>query len=875
MSSSSVPSKYAVHRQAPIVTGAIAFISFWIPVVAWLMACQMHQWPFNSASISRLHAHHPVYFFIDAIPILLVAVAYGYTLLIGKQHREMQQHMAVRERDLRRLSDLARKIGQNDLSQEVQQVESEGGPLAQALEDMRKRLKTKQENERQERWMNQGRLEISRLLQEHKEEEDLLFRALEKMAHYVGAIQGALYVTVAGDEAQTPQALQRQATLAYQRRKYLKDELATGEGLIGEAALDQVVIHRTELPENYVTLRSGLLGDQKPGAILIVPLVVDQQCQGVVELAAFERFSDQAIKLLQEVSTLLARHMAERRQYERTEALLEQSRDMTQQLQEQQQTLQKTARAMEQKQSELSQAKEALERQINEVQHQQQRERAILENASEIIAIFAENESLKYISPSVRMILGYQPSRFGGLRHFADALDDGYPHLVEAFERVLQHPEEDATVAFQYPDAYGKALWIEARISNQTAHPAIEGIVFNMRNITDRKQAELEQQMRARMESLSENSPNIILRLDLEGKLRYLNPAVEESFGIDRKEWLDTSLLDTPFQDDAQAFFTDLIAQVESQKQKVFVETTLEMKEGVRSVTADGIPEYGAEGVLETVLLVMRDITESKRQYEALRVANQKVSDSINYARRIQDALIPESEWLHQWFRGALMINMPRDVVSGDFPWMSRRDGYLYVAAADCTGHGVPGAIMSAIGNLLLRDIMRQEEAPLPSQMLMALHRGIVDVLRQESDSQNANDGLDIALMRVDLDHNQLLFSGAHRPLFYLRAHGEEVERLRGDRFSIGGVHGRGRTKFTDQRLDFRPGDRFYMFSDGLTDQFNAHKTKLGPKRVREMIWEHRNISMMRQGEVIREQIDAWMEGVAQLDDILMVGIEI
>lgn len=844
------------------------------PLCGWIIDSAYRGLSFNSESIVALHQQNPVHFLVDSAPFVLFALAYVFSGMVWKQREIMQQAFEAREKEIRKLSDFAQKIGQNDLSQGIENVNGEENMLARALEDMRQRLRSTQKREKNDRWLTQGRLEIDRLLKENKEDGDMLFLALEKLVGYVGAVQGAIY-TIEDTREDPKPILRREATYAYQRRKFIQDQLHVGEGLIGEAAVDQQVIHRTEVPDDFVTLNSGLLGDQKPGAILILPMVADQRTEGVIELAAFTRFDQMSIELLEESAAMLARSITERRQRAQTEALLEQSREMTSKLQAQQKDLQHTAQQMSAKQTELSQAKQALEQQVHEVQNQQQRERAILENASEIIAIFDATGNMKYISPSVRFILGYQPSQFVGLRNFADALEDGFTQIADQFSYVQEHPEEDALVEFQYPDAYGKALWIEATITNQLDNPAIEGVVFNMRNITSRKQAEQEQEMRARMESLSENSSNIILRLDMGGELLYLNPAVEQSFGIDRRVWIQHNLADTPLKADSQHFLTDLMGRVEESMEKIAVETRLQMRDGQRELAADGIPEFNEEGQLETMLVVMRDITDSKQQLAALQVANQKVSDSINYARRIQDAIIPEAELLHQWFRGAMMLNRPRDVVSGDFPWMAQRQQYIYVAAADCTGHGVPGAIMSAIGNLLLRDILRQQQTPTPSEMLMCLHQGVVEVLQQESDNKNANDGLDIGLMRLDLDNKQLLFSGAHRPLFYLTAGGNEVERLRGDRFSIGGTHGRGRTKFTDQHLSLQRGDRFYLFSDGLTDQFNAQKVKFGPKRVREMILENRDLSMARQSEIMASRLDTWMEGVAQLDDILLVGIEV
>jgi PAS domain S-box-containing protein len=844
-----------------------------LPVVAWMIDCRLHDLPFNSDSIVKIHGLNPLHYLIDTTPFALFGVTYGLTWIIKQQQQRIQEDVGLRESEVRKLSEFARRIGQNQLEQSLDNVGNEQAELAKALEDMRRRLRDSHQRQESENWLTEGRLEVSQLLRKDLSMQEFCYQVLEKLVAHFGVLQGALYVA---EQDRRATYLRMAASYAYGRRKYLSSRFVLGEGLVGECGLEKMRIHRTELPDRYTTLSSGLLGNSKPGAILLVPILSEHSLQGVLELASFERFSKLQIRMAEESAALIGGALSQHQHRRHTQRLLEESQRMTQTLEHQQAELNNTAAEMKYKQNELAKAKVQLEAQYEELQNQQQRERAILENASEIIAIFNTDGGLRYISPSVRHILGYQPSYFDGIHSFRMALEEGYQRLSHAFQEVLERPFEMPQVEFQFPNVYGQNLWIEALLTNQLDNPAIEGIVFNMRDITSRKQAQQEEEMRARMESLSENSPSLILRLDLQGRMMYINPAVEYYFGFDRQEWLQHSLADAPLNDPTQALLADIVSSVEDAQEKIEREAALATEEGERLFVAEGIPEYESQtGRLETVLIVIRDITERRRQYVELQEANRKISDSINYARRIQDAIIPDEKQLREWFSDGMVLNMPRDVVSGDFPWFFRRDRYAYVAAADCTGHGVPGAIMSAIGFLLLRNIMRREKTLSPAEILLQLHHGVVEVLQQESTDKNANDGLDIALSRVDLSTGHMLYAGAHRPCLVVPKDGSEVARLKGDRFSIGGTHGRGKTQFSDQGYDLRSGDRFYLFSDGLTDQFNPGKTKFGPKRVRETLLQYKSTPLGEQSNDFRRLLDQWMDGASQLDDILLVGVEV
>jgi len=256
---------------------------------------------------------------------------------------------------------------------------------------------------------------------------------------------------------------------------------------------------------------------------------------------------------------------------------------------------------------------------------------------------------------------------------------------------------------------------------------------------------------------------------------------------------------------------------------------------------------------------------------------NKKIRESINYSRRIQSAInADEKDLLKTGIDDGFIFYKPKDVISGDYPWLFIKKNCFYVAAADCTGHGVPGAMMSMIGNLLLNDIMNNNKLLTPGSVLDNLHTSVVDTLNQKSPDNNSADGMDIALCRIDIKAKQLVFSGAHRPLYHINSDRELIE-IKGDRFPIGGVqYDKKRTPFKNTEIKFNKGDSFFFFSDGLPDQIGGtHKNKFMIDRVEEILVENKSKSMQKIKQEIEHNFDEWKGDLKQIDDVIMIGIRI
>lgn len=266
---------------------------------------------------------------------------------------------------------------------------------------------------------------------------------------------------------------------------------------------------------------------------------------------------------------------------------------------------------------------------------------------------------------------------------------------------------------------------------------------------------------------------------------------------------------------------------------------------------------------------------ELRRIKETLEYRSAKINESISYAKNIQQSMITNECSLQKSFSNALVFYKPRDVVSGDFPWSYTHDDTVFFAAVDCTGHGVPGAMLAIVGNILLDNLCYFKDNQ-TDEVLNRLHDKMVKVLRQKAAETNINDGLDIAICKYLIKDKKMQFTGAHRPLFVMRKSGELVE-IKGDRQAIGGVQGRkARKPFTRHTVDVEQGDRVYLFSDGYTDQFNEeNKLKMGSKRLRELLIEHHDKSMDEVRKILASEWKTWKGNAPQTDDVLMMGVEI
>lgn len=262
--------------------------------------------------------------------------------------------------------------------------------------------------------------------------------------------------------------------------------------------------------------------------------------------------------------------------------------------------------------------------------------------------------------------------------------------------------------------------------------------------------------------------------------------------------------------------------------------------------------------------------TEVVKQKEIVEQKNKDITDSINYAKNIQEALLPTRAEIAKYFPESFLLYKPRDIVSGDFYWISNRENKTYLAIADCTGHGVPGAFMSMLGIAFLDEVIGIHPNISSNELLNQLRENVILSLRQTGQDGQSKDGMDICLIVVDWEKKELEFSGANNPLYFIR--NNFLTEYKGDKMPIG-VH-INKQPFSCERIQFSAGDSVYMFSDGYADQFGGpHGKKFKYKSLKELLIKITSQPMKEQGRILDKTIIEWCGDNPQLDDIIVAGI--
>jgi PAS domain S-box-containing protein len=264
-----------------------------------------------------------------------------------------------------------------------------------------------------------------------------------------------------------------------------------------------------------------------------------------------------------------------------------------------------------------------------------------------------------------------------------------------------------------------------------------------------------------------------------------------------------------------------------------------------------------------------------------LKKANQKlidkskdINDSINYANRIQVAMLPEYEEIDNAFEEAFVFYKPKDVISGDFYWFHTEGDLIYYACADCTGHGVPGALMSMVGNQLLNQIIGEEKHTDPSKILKEMDHAILKLFRKSNVTFNLHDGMSISLCVIDKAKRSVSFAGAYNNAYVFR--NDEIIVLEADRHAIGGDDSLEGNTYTNTLVGYEHGDRLYMFTDGLPDQFGGPKgKKLMRKNVLEIISNIKHMPMSQQYEYVKNHFAEWKSDSFQVDDVTLLGVKL
>lgn len=417
------------------------------------------------------------------------------------------------------------------------------------------------------------------------------------------------------------------------------------------------------------------------------------------------------------------------------------------------------------------------------------------------------------------------------------------------------------------------------------------------------KQAEQLENVNKELEKLSivaGKTQNAIVIMDRNGYYEWVNAGFTRFFGYTlqllRNE-LDENIVNVC----TNKGIRNILFKCVSNKQTIVFESEETTRQGkliASQVTLS--PILNDKGDVTQLVAIYSDINKLKEQEAAIRRQNEELMEQkttlevqknqieeqtksikagIYYAQTIQQTILPPKSEIDKMFDSFVLFR-PKDIVSGDFYWYSEAvDGdknYQFVGDFDCTGHGVPGAFMSLIGNRILNEVINVRHIYSPRDIMDELNANVIKALKQ--DQSTNNDGMDTCLCRVEklsFTDYKVTFCGAKRPLYYLTTSSDTVEELKGDRKSIGGTQKkRGNIQFTDQDIILHSGDVIILCSDGISDQCDKDRKKFSSDRLRSIILQNRNETMERQGELLSKALDDYRGDEEQRDDISVIGIK-
>lgn len=370
---------------------------------------------------------------------------------------------------------------------------------------------------------------------------------------------------------------------------------------------------------------------------------------------------------------------------------------------------------------------------------------------------------------------------------------------------------------------------------------------------------------------VASETKNAIIIMDADGTIQWINNAYTKLYGYTLEELKERgeNIIEVSTHPHIKNLLNDWIGS----NLPIHFESLNKTKDGNRIWAQTTIsPVLNKKDIITNLIAIDSDITELKETDELLRQKNADITDSISYASRIQHAITPPIDIINSDVTDSFVINLPKDIVSGDFCWFSKINQKLIIAVADCTGHGVPGAFMSMIGIVFLNKIVNEKNILDTKEILNRLRVNVTNALHKSGKSGESFDGMDISIISIDLEALQLSYSGAMNPIYLIQ--NNELKELTPDKMPIG-IYDQLCNSFNSQQLKIEKGDQIYMFTDGYADQFGGVSgQKLRYSKFKKLILESSSLKMSEQKEKLLQAHNAWKADYEQVDDIILLGVK-
>jgi len=745
--------------------------------------------------------------------------------IIGKlSHKILTLSKRVEE-----VTRFTKSLKENDTTVEKIVPLAETDEITSTLLLLQEELKDVHNKDAVKNWIVTGLAELAMIMRAQNNLDDLTEAVCKYVYHRVSARQTSLYLFY---KDRLPQ-IELSSAYAYGKKKFLEKYLKVGQGYVGKTVFENQPIFLTEVSDDYEYIKSGLSETPKPKSAFLVPLKANEMLIGVLEINADHIFTERERSFVEDIAEMIAQTIFSMQVNKKTKDLLD------------------------------------------EISNAQAKLQALLVNASEIIVISDIEGSFTYVSPNITKILGYEVEDLIDTEVCEMVYEEDKYRFDDMLVSLVNTPDKVESTQIRFNKQNGDDIWIEILGKNMLKDAAIKGLVLNLRDITERKRAEDEEKKRGQMQALSENSLDIITRISTEEVFFYVNPAIQKFTDEYFMNIVNKHVDEAHLHETLKTAYKDILDKVLRTRQNQDEEYEIEdLKNTKFDVHLNAIPEFNDDFEIESVLVVAHDITERKAIERDIQEKNKKIEESINYAKMIQSTIIPSERLIKSYFPESFMMFKPKDVVSGDFPWMYVQDDVIYLSAVDCTGHGVPGAMISFVGYFLLNHAIKTSTYTTPAEIMDDLDKLVVEAFRQNSEDAKIKDGMDMGLIRVDFKTNEVQYAGAHRPMYHIKSTGE-LDEIKGDKFPMGGGDAfKNKTNFTNTVLKMEKGDTIYFFSDGLPDQFGGpDNRKLGPKRIKEFVVEKADKPIGIIQKEFENMFEDWKGNGKQTDDVLVFGI--
>lgn len=432
---------------------------------------------------------------------------------------------------------------------------------------------------------------------------------------------------------------------------------------------------------------------------------------------------------------------------------------------------------------------------------------------------------------------------------------------------TVQSFKPNAYTQYQLNILRNLAVYVVNALENARLYENMEDEVIARTVEIEKQKDEL-----ARLSIVASETDNGVLIFDANGEIEWVNSGFTrlQGYGLEELKQRGNTLEKISHNPEIGALVQDCITNKRSSIYQALNIT----KDGKELwVQSSLTPILDDAGNVKKWVIIDTDVTARKSAEDGIRQQNEKITDSINYAKSIQEALLPPLEEIQKHLPESFILYKPKDIVSGDFYWIYEDPERILIAVADCTGHGVPGAFMSLMGNNLLNDIVKVKGQYTPSEILEELNIQVLNTLNQNSKETSVKYGMDIALISME-PGGALQFAGAHSPLFIFR--GDKCTPIKADQRSIGSFQKKEKEGFSNHCFQLLKGDMLYMFSDGYADQIGGKENKkIFSQPFRDILQSICQLNMQEQKKILDTTITAWKGNLNQTDDILVIGIRV